>query len=850
MQSVRDNATTTLKMAASQDFASYVRALCQALCTESVPVEIRQAAGVAVKNTLVSKDAQVLGEYSSRWLALDGSVRDYIKEQLLSSLGSESAKAGGAAAQATAAIAFVELPSGAWPNLMSRLVSGAQSSSDNLRRGSIECIGFICEEIDPKVLTSSSNEILTAVVNGLRSEESNPLVRAAAAKALLLCVEFIRGNFDHTDERDFIMSVICTATQSDFDAVRLPAYECLTRIMQLYYPQMAPYMERGIVTLTVNAILNDAFASVQLQAIEFWSTVADIERDLQDAENCEFECLDFCRKALPYLLPALLRLLKQSTEDADLEEWSTSMAAATCIGLLAECVKNSIFVNGILLQFIQENVSPGPSGDWRSKEAALMAFGSIMDGPDAQHVELLVKQGLPLVLSLLSDTSVAVRDTAAWVTGRVIDFFFDLVPSDALSSIVNSLVKGTGDVPRVAANCCWSLMSLAVHYGDDNNELNTSEVSPHWSLIATALFSATQRPDADQHNLLTASFQALATLILFAPMDCVPEVAKLQQVIVTQQSESQQLANQIVNVDDRMHYSELQSNLSIVLCNSIKKLGAPSLHVSDQIMTSVMNIFENAARGKGSATELEDVFMLVGTLIGELNDGFLRFVDPFMPILLAAIANPSETNLCSVAIGVVGDLARALNQCLLPFADSLVKGLLSIIVESGVLSVKTHAVSALGDIALVLGGSFVSKLSAVMQALSSPLIDLRPSDPEDFDEVDMICELRENLIQTYTSIVQGLKDDDSARITLSAFLPQFMALVHRISLDEHRTDGMTRSAIGLIGDLADAYPVEMRAALQQNPAIIEFINRSVDGASEATISIVKWTMSVINKSLF
>ena len=49
---------------------------------------------------------------------------------------------------------------------------------------------------DPKFLASQSNEILTAIVQGMRKEEPSNNVRLAATKALLNSLEFTRANFE------------------------------------------------------------------------------------------------------------------------------------------------------------------------------------------------------------------------------------------------------------------------------------------------------------------------------------------------------------------------------------------------------------------------------------------------------------------------------------------------------------------------------------------------------------------------------------------------------------------------------------------------------------------------------
>ena len=47
-------------------------------------------------------------------------------------------------------------------------------------------------------------------------------------------------------ERNYIMQVVCEATQSPSIQVQVGAFEALVRIMTLYYEKMGFYMERAL----------------------------------------------------------------------------------------------------------------------------------------------------------------------------------------------------------------------------------------------------------------------------------------------------------------------------------------------------------------------------------------------------------------------------------------------------------------------------------------------------------------------------------------------------------------------------------------------------------------------------
>ena len=73
---------------------------------------------------------------------------------------------------------------------------------------------------DPDVLQSQSNEILTAIIHGMKKEETSEHVRLAATNALFNSLEFTRANFEKESERHYIMQVVCEASQSTNTQVR------------------------------------------------------------------------------------------------------------------------------------------------------------------------------------------------------------------------------------------------------------------------------------------------------------------------------------------------------------------------------------------------------------------------------------------------------------------------------------------------------------------------------------------------------------------------------------------------------------------------------------------------------
>lgn len=204
------------------------------------------------------------------------------------------------------------------------------------------------------------------------------------------------------------------------------------------------------------------------------------------------ESKHFAKVALPEILPIILQLLTRQEEDADEDEWNISMAAGTCLSLLARATGDMIVQP--VIPFIEANIK---SPNWHNREAAVMAFGSILDGPDPSALAPMVDQALPILLPMMQDENINVKDTTAWTLGCICDMMATSLKTDAqLHSIIQALIQGVEDKPRISANCSWSLMNLVdqLHgYADEAPTPQTGPLSPYYQGIVTTLMRVTEK---------------------------------------------------------------------------------------------------------------------------------------------------------------------------------------------------------------------------------------------------------------------------------------------------------------------------------------------------------------------
>lgn len=403
---------------------------------------------------------------------------------------------------------------------MPRLVQNVGEGADHQKQASLTAIGYICETEDLALrdsLSEHSNAILTAVVQGARKEEPNNDVRTAAITALSDSLEFVRTNFENEGERNYIMQVICEATQASDTRIQQGAYACLNRIMGLYYDKMRFYMEKALFGLTIQGMKSDEEDVAKL-AIEFWCTVCEeeisieddnaqvhyIQEQLQSASPKHRELImsqaqaegttemrqyfNFARVATQEVVPVLLGLLAKQDEEAPDDEYNVSRAAYQCLQLWAQAVGSSVVPP--VLQFVEANLR---SADWHYRDAAVSAFGAIMEGPDDKILDPLVKQALPVLIAMMDDPVLQVKDSTAYALGRICETASESIdPTVHLTPLIQSLFNGLSSNPKMASSCCWALMSLAERFAGEPG-CQRNPLSEHFQASVTHIVQLTER---------------------------------------------------------------------------------------------------------------------------------------------------------------------------------------------------------------------------------------------------------------------------------------------------------------------------------------------------------------------
>lgn len=167
------------------------------------------------------------------------------------------------------------------------------------------------------------------------------------------------------------------------------ALHCLREISTQEYDSVQHYFE-AICQVTEAASKSES-SKVGAIAFEYWTTLAEEEYE-REKTGASQKYIEKCKDQLITLALQGLMVINFE-EDEDDDEWGHALSAACCLQKLSLLLGNQVL--SLVVQFVAANIQQ-PS--WKNKYAALMALGSITEGPDKQKFLEVIIQALQNLL--------------------------------------------------------------------------------------------------------------------------------------------------------------------------------------------------------------------------------------------------------------------------------------------------------------------------------------------------------------------------------------------------------------------------------------------------------------------
>ncbi len=553
-------------------------------------------------------------------------------------------------------------------------------------------------------------------------------------------------------------------------------------------------------------------------------------------------------------------------EGQDEDSHNKSTEAAACLAAVANTIADEVLPH--VVPWLQANIA---SPDWHAREAAVMAFGCIMEGPGDASLAQYVSQGgvMDKLILYLDDSEDLVKNSAAWALRRVTEFAPSAV-DNFIAPLCGKLMEALGkSEPATASHLCWAIHHIAHNVRNDYSGavMQKNPLSPVLRHLVECLVVQGDRSDASEASMRATVYEALNVVLSTADEEALQSFIAPTILPMFGERLNSTFATACLNADDLNTRSEwqsfycgiLQTCINMMPPDSLVAMDASGATTADKFMQLFLQVFSSQ-----NTTAAQEALLAVGSVCNVLPGGqFDRYMGAFCPMLVGLIAAANEPSLCMLALTTTSDIARSIEGKLLQYSDSLVEAILTVLARPDVDSqisqvhdyIKPSAYSCIGDIAMAIGAGMDKYLQYWLAALQQGVMTAKTlreqltNDGYDEDKRAYLNCLSEDLFNGYTGIVQGLKAaSQTVPGATEAFLHPValqggcLVLIEVVSGDEEKTDSVLRTAVGLIGDLADTYGDKIKPLLGAKPCM-DCVQQAKDSQEQDAHEIGVWAAS-------
>jgi importin subunit beta-1 len=563
-------------------------------------------------------------------------------------------------------------------------------------------------------------------------------------------------------------------------------------------------------------------------------------------------------------------MLYAQEDGQDEDSYNKSTEAAACLASIANTITDDILPR--VVPWVQAQIS---SQNWHQREAAVMAFGCIMEGPSDAHLAQYIHQGvMDTLIMYLNDSEDLVKNSAAWTIRRITEFASTAI-NPLVTPLCGKLIEAlNASEPATANHLCWAIHNMGQNVRKMCEQYNTplppkNPLSPVLMNLIKCLVDKADHNDANEAGcgLRATAYEALNVIISTADEEAVQSFIVPTVLPMFGERLNATFAVQCLNADDANTRNEWQSFYCGVLQTCINLMPPENLTVTDasgmttadKFMQLFLQVFHS-----NNTTAAQEALLAVGSVCAVLPEGgFERYMGAFSPILCGLIAAANEPSLCMLALTTTSEIARAIEAKILPFCDDIVGQICTVLARPDVDAqisqvhdyIKPSAYSCIGDIAMAIGAGMEKYLQTWLAALQHGVLTAKnlhkeimdtAEDGYDDDKRAYLDALSEDLFNGYTGIVQGLKAaSQTVPGATEAFLHPValqggcLALIDVVSGDADRTESVLRTAVGLIGDLADIYGDKIKPLLTSK-ACVECVMLAKESEERDTSELGDW----------
>jgi len=857
--SERKLAEQRLSEAENSNFKLYLRALSATLSNESNDVHVRNISGICLKNAIKGNVGSAIDRAKrDRFLTLEPAIRKELKDASLKGLkeSGSGTPLTWACAQVVSSIARIELGADAWPDLIPSLAQMFYSQPEP----ALLAMAYVMEDVfsmqeaefngNKAILSQGDvNQLLEPLVKGC--ESSNEKVRISALQgfyhALNLCEENMQVEEQRTAIMNAIMSNLGTNQPTEVQQV---AWDACVQLAMEYYNLLELYIN-DMFPLCLSAMESDN-ERLAISAVEFWSTICDYElylkeEGLTDQDRCLID------HAKQFLIPILIKKLIREDEDDD-GSWTLAMASSACLCLISQVLGDKILeVTTSGRCWLEDVISNFLTEPWNLREAALMAFGNILEGPSSDKMRELIELALPFLIQALSDSTVIVRETAAWTVGRIAQFHPLILVPLLSRGLMDLLIKHLEDNPRVANYVCYAIFELAGYCVNENNYENREPyktIQPYFQDLCIQLMRTAQKANTGSAatngsgiGLGPAAYEALSKLLCATPTDVATstEIRTIIEKIVEELIRILDVSLSVELTDDVQRVQGYVCGCLSMAISRMEQIGDTTLlnHLLGTTLQVALQYRkqQDQASARGDPIDevpvCEDCVESLGCVNNVLfnhttaregqpnpmiSDEHLKTIQQIVLDGMIATQNSeyvkATVNLCRQFSTFL--MARMSFSEAMEAIDSQIKQLFLLLQSHEITpSLKPDIIQVLGDLAMTCGNPwFIPHVHDTLSYLEQAVIATKQTNPT-AEWREYIESVRYAVLNAYSGLLYALQSPMESTVTdakilrdlqeRSASVPFILQFLNELFLDSHCTEENILVALGLAGDLILAF---------------------------------------------
>ena len=667
-----------------------------------------------------------------------------------------------------------------------------------------------------------------------------------SVKAFFLALPYASRNFQVPAERDYIMQHLFeafkVAPSSDSEEVKVVAMQTLVEVARLEYEAVDYYFPQ-IAQITSDGAKGED-EKLGAQGIEFWTSLAEEEQARIRKNGHVKGYISRCATDLINLLITCIQRVNLEDEDEEDDELGVALSSGCCLAAVSLVLGNQIIEP--IIAFVSANIM---DTDWKKRYSALLALGAITEGPEKTKFMQVLIPGLPNLVAMFSDPHAKVREAIAWVFSKICEHHSDVITQNVqnLSTLMNVFLTGLLDKPRISNQICRAIENLATSVASSGPQ---HPLSPYFEAFFNQLIANAYRKDHEGiADLPLASFTALSALCESASSESYDVLFRML-IPVLQQLESTIAAA----AQNDKSAKEFQDYLAGLLQIILVKVGHK---VDDTTATSITQllilIFQNLKK------VTENGLIAFSGLINGIGERIN--IDNFGQYIVWALKGDDDECI-RLACGIVSDLASALRENISKYLLDFVPPLINILKDQNQdRNSKLQAIVALGDLAMNAGEVFSQQyLQDVLKILESAAKQSMQSvtKEEDNDLNAYLIQLRETLVECYTTIVHGVTEAQT-KATLVRYAPtilQFLDALANRNLNPSKVfsffnlyQEQIKNILGLVGDLANCLGPALATHLRAAPFVEQMIVGMRNEQDAEAREIAQWAFEQIAKAL-